>query len=139
MQGGGVAARLGLGWIADRMKRPSRALALQAFAAAGLGTVLAALPAGSPIAALAAIAVGIGAVAAGWTGIALAEVARVTPPSHLSEATSGITLMGTSGYFAAPLGIAACVTIVGWTAPLLVVSALPAAVALAILPRLLRG
>ena len=100
---------------------------------------LALLPAGSPAALLGVMAVATGFVAASWSGIVLAEVARVAPPAHLGAATSGVTLIGTAGYFAGPLAFAAGVTVVGWTVPLLAITVLPAVAALAIAPRLLRG
>jgi hypothetical protein len=49
MQGTGMAARLVLGWLADRLGRPSRALAAQAFAVAGIGAALGLLPVGSSV------------------------------------------------------------------------------------------
>ncbi|WP_419900384.1 MFS transporter [Roseomonas sp. USHLN139] len=139
MQGSGVAARLLLGWLADRSGRPSLVLAVQAFAGSALAAVLALAPVGTPAWLLGAMAAACGFVAASWNGIALAEVARVAPASRISDATSGVTLLVFFCYFAAPFGFALLVAGFGWTLPLLLMAALPAAMGLPMVPRLLRG
>ncbi|ONG56009.1 hypothetical protein BKE38_07270 [Pseudoroseomonas deserti] len=139
MQGSGVAARLLLGWVADRSGRPSLVLAVQAFAGSALAAVFALAPVGTPAWLLGAMAAACGFVAASWNGISLAEVARVAPEGRISDATSGVTLLVFFCYFAAPFGFALMVAGFGWTLPLLVMAALPAAMGLPMIPRLLRG
>ena len=139
MQGSGMAARLVLGWLADRLGRPSRALAAQAFAVAGIGAALGLLPVGSSVALLGIVAAATGFIAASWSGLALAEIARVAPPGRISETTAGVTLFGTAGYFVAPLCFAAGVAVAGWTVPLVVMAALPAIATLFVARRLLRS
>jgi MFS family permease len=139
MQGAGVTARLALGWLADRSGRPSLVLAIQAFAGSALAALFALAPVGTPAPVLGLLAAGTGFVAASWNGISLAEVARVAPPARISDATSGVTLLIFFCYFVAPIAFAAGVAVLGWTLPLLLMAALPAAMGLAIVPRLLRG
>ncbi|MXP63530.1 MFS transporter [Roseomonas sp. M0104] len=139
MQGAGVTARLVLGWVADRSGRPSLVLAVQAFAGAGLAALFALAPVGTPAPLLGLLAAGTGFVAASWNGISLAEVARVAPAARISDATSGVTLIVFFCYFVAPISFAAGAAAWGWTLPLLLIAALPAAAGLCVVPRLLRG
>ncbi len=139
MQGSGVTARLLLGWVADRSGRPSLVLAVQAFAGSALAAVFALAPVGTPAWLLGTLAAGCGFVAASWNGISLAEVARVAPEGRISDATCGVTLVVFFCYFAAPFAFALMVAAFGWTLPLLVMAALPAAMGLPMIPRLLRG
>ncbi|HWL80361.1 MAG TPA: MFS transporter [Roseomonas sp.] len=139
MQGAGVAARLVLGWVADRSGQPSLVLAVQAFAGTVLAALFALAPVGTPVPLLGLLAAGTGFVAASWNGISLAEVARVAPPTRISDATSGVTLIVFFCYFAAPIAFAAGVAAWGWTLPLLLIAALPAVAGLFVVPRLLRG
>jgi len=87
-----IAARLALGWVADRVA-PSRVLG-------GLGVVIA-------LACLACLGLGpatpgwlvwlvaglFGFAAFGWNGICLAETARLAAPGRVAAATSGIMMM----------------------------------------------
>ncbi|MCI0756751.1 MFS transporter [Teichococcus vastitatis] len=139
MQGAGVTARMVLGWVADRSGRPGLILALQAFIGSALAALLALAPPGTPGWLLGGLAGACGFVAASWNGIALAEVARLAPPARISDATSGVTLVTFLCYFAAPFAFAGGVAALGWTLPLLGMAALPAAMGLATVPRLLRG
>ncbi len=127
MQGAGVVARIILGWIADRTGRASRNLLLQSFAAAASLAAFALMPLGSamiiPLAAL------NGFLGASWNGITMAEVARVSPPGRVADATAGSTMFIFLGYVAGPAGFAALVPWIGWQACLLLAAAQLAVVA----------
>jgi MFS family permease len=139
MQFAGVFARIFLGWLADRTGRPAYNLTVQAFIAAALVVVYALLPE-SPSLTLAALAAGgCGFFAASWNGIYLAEIARLSPPEKIVEATSASVLISFLGYFVGPSLFSVLVTMTGnYQTPFFVVAAqlaLMAAVQLAVLRR----
>jgi cyanate permease len=87
-----IAARLALGWVADRVA-PARVLA-------GLGVAMAAaclsglaLGPGTPALAVHLVAGVFGFAAFGWNGICLAEAARMAPAGQVAAATSGTMTM----------------------------------------------
>ncbi|OZI67008.1 hypothetical protein CAL28_04720 [Bordetella genomosp. 11] len=139
MQFAGVFARIFLGWLADRTGRPAYNLTIQAFIAAALVAAYALLPA-SPSLLLAGTAAGAaGFFAASWNGIYLAEIARLSPPEKIVEATSASVLVSFLGYFVGPSMFSILVTLTGsYRTPFFVVAiqlALMAAVQLAVLRR----
>ncbi len=116
----GVAGRLGLGFVADRVGDAMLCLGVQGVGAAVLtaGFVLGA-PAAPGWLAL-ALAAGCGFSAASWNGIFLAEVARLSPPDRVAEASSGAILLCFVGYLVAPVLFAAAVAwTASWTLPFL--------------------
>ncbi len=129
MQLAGVAGRLLLGWVADRLGDATRSLAVHGLVAAGLSAlwVLAGPDAPWPLALLLAAASGF--TAASWNGIFLAEVARVVPADRVAEASSGAILLCFLGYLSAPTAFAFAVGATGsWVAPFLTACGLLAAV-----------
>jgi MFS family permease len=129
MQLAGVVGRLVLGWAADRVGDAVRILVLHGVVAAMLSAlwVLAGPGAPWPVALLLASLAGF--TAASWNGIFLAEVARVSPPERVAEASSGAILLCFLGYLLAPSAFALAVGAAGsWTAPFLVACGLLAAV-----------
>ncbi|MGG5808059.1 MFS transporter [Falsiroseomonas sp. CW058] len=129
MQVAGVVGRLVLGWGADRLGDATRSLALHGLVAAGLAAlwVMAGPGAAWPVTLLLAALCGF--TAASWNGIFLAEVARVSPPDRVAEASSGAILLCFLGYLSAPTAFAFAVTATGsWTLPFLVACALLAGV-----------
>jgi MFS family permease len=140
MQGAGVAARIALGWLADRTGRPSANLVVQGFAAAAAVLVFASLPAGAGLVLTSALAALAGFVAASWNGIYLAEVARLVPRDRVSDATSGSTLFTFLGYVAGPALFALLVKASGgWGVPMIAIAVQLAVVAAVVAPRLLRS
>ncbi|WP_309139768.1 MFS transporter [Siccirubricoccus sp. G192] len=136
MQGTGVVGRLALGWLADRTGTPARNLFLQALFASGLTSIFVLLPPGAPVGLFLLAAGAAGFAATSWGGLLLAEVARLTPLERVTDATSGTVLVCFIGYSAGPMLCAAAVSATGgWTAPMLVVAAQLAAMALALWPR----
>ena len=59
----------------------------------------------------------------------MAEVARVSPPGRVADATAGSTMFIFLGYVAGPAGFAALVPWIGWQACLLLAAAQLAVVA----------
>ena len=117
MQGAGIAARVGWGWVSDRWI-PSRPLL------AGLGAgmiactaMLAALSSAWPLAAVALVCAALGATAVGWNGIYLAEVARIMPIERVGSATGGVLVFTFVGITVGPSSFAAIVALTGSYAP----------------------
>lgn len=134
MQLAGVIGRLVLGWAADRLGDAILSLSVHGLVAAGLSAlfVLAAPGAAWPVALLLGFLCGF--TSASWNGIFLAEVARLSPPDRVAEASSGAIIICFLGYLAAPTAFALAVTATGsWTAPFLAAGLLLAAISLAVL------
>ncbi len=121
MQGAGVVARIVLGWLADRTGRPAVNLTVQAYVAGGLMIAYAMLPAAAGFATITTVATLVGFVGASWNGIYLAEVARLSPPELVADATSGSTLLTFAGYVAGPVLFALAVPRYGWSEPFVAV------------------
>lgn len=122
MQAAGVAARIVLGWLADRTGQQGRNLVLQAIAAAICTVLLATVPAGFAI--LILLAVATGSLAASWNGIVMAEVARLVPRERVGDATAGCVLFIFLGYLAGPSIFAAIIAVTAsWTGAFLAIAA----------------
>ena len=117
MQGAGIAARVGWGWVSDRWL-PSRPL----LAGLGVGMLactvaLAAFSSGWPLAGIALVCAALGATAVGWNGIYLAEVARVMPIEKVGSATGGMLMFTFVGITVGPSSFAAIVALTGSYTP----------------------
>jgi MFS family permease len=121
MQGAGVFARVFLGWFADRTGRPSVNLTAQAYIAGVLVIVYGLMPADASLAFAAAISTAVGFFGASWNGIYMAEVARLSPPDRVADATSGSTMFTFLGYVAGPSLFALAVPAFGWSVPFVAV------------------
>ncbi len=138
MQGAGVVARVGWGWVSDRWV-PARPL----LAMLGIGTIASTLAAAAfsdawPLAGLAGVCVVLGLTAIGWNGIYLAEVARVVPIEKVGAATGGVIVFTFIGVVLGPSSFAAIVAMTGsYAAALIAIDALVLATvaALVIRPR----
>ena len=117
LQSAGVFARVLLGWLADRTGRPAHNLTAQAYIAAAAVCAYAAMPADAPFAVVAGIATACGFFGASWNGIYMAEVARLSPPEQISDATAGSGMFTFMGYVAGPSLFAAAVPTLGWHVP----------------------
>jgi MFS family permease len=117
MQGAGVFARVFLGWFADRTGKPAHNLTAQAYVAAIAMAAYAFLPDGAGLGMTALVAGAAGFFGCSWNGITLAEVARLSPPDRVADATSGSTLFIFMGYVAGPSLFAAAVPWIGWHIP----------------------
>ncbi|NKC32035.1 MFS transporter [Falsiroseomonas selenitidurans] len=91
-----VAARLVLGWVADRVAPPlvlgALGVVMAAACLAGMG-----LGPGTPSWLALLVAGVLGFAAFGWNGICLAETARLAPPGRVAAATSGTMMMVYAG------------------------------------------
>ena len=138
MQGAGVVARVGWGWVSDHWV-PARPL----LAMLGIGTIASTLAAAAfsdawPLAGLAGVCVVLGLTAIGWNGIYLAEVARVVPIEKVGAATGGVIVFTFIGVVLGPSSFAAIVAMTGsYAAALIAIDALVLATvaALVIRPR----
>ena len=96
-QGCGVVGRILLGWIADRLLRPGRVLALlgTSMAAASVATGL--ISAAWPLPSIFLVTGILGLTGLSWNGVYLAEVAVIAPPGAAGAATGGalsVTFLG---------------------------------------------
>jgi MFS family permease len=112
MQGAGSVARIMLGWLADWTGRPALNLAIQAIVAAGLVMLYGQLPFAGPLWVFILASGSVGFFAASWNGIFMAEVARLSPPNRVAEATSSAVLVAFLGYVSGPTLYSLLVT---WT------------------------
>ncbi len=110
MQFAGVFARIFLGWLADRTGRPAHNLTAQAFVAAALVLAYGALPDMPSVWVAAALSGATGFFAASWNGIYMAEVARLSPPERIVEATASSVTVTFLGYVSGPSIFSALVT-----------------------------
>jgi MFS family permease len=117
MQAAGVFARIFLGWFADRTGRPAWNLTAQAYVAGICVCAWASIPVDASFAAIALIATSCGFFGASWNGITMAEIARLSPPEQIVEATAGSTMFTFMGYAAGPSLFAAAVPLFGWRVP----------------------
>ena len=113
MQGAGVVARVGWGWVSDRWI-PARPL----LAMLGAGTIASTLAAAAfsdawPFAGIVAVCAALGLTAVGWNGIYLAEVARVVPIEKVGAATGGVLMFTFIGIVLGPSSFAAIVAMTG--------------------------
>jgi MFS family permease len=132
----GVVGRLVLGWAADRTGDATRSLALHGLVAAALSALFILAAPGAPWGVVLLLAWLCGFTSASWNGIFLAEIARLSPPDRVAEASSGAIMLCFLGYLLAPTAFAFAVGATGgWVAPFLAACALLAAVALLVTAR----
>lgn len=99
---GGVAGRVGWGYVADRWLAPRVVLVLIGLAAGACGVAMAlATPAWPPVALLAFAAL-FGATAIGWNGVQLSEVARLAPPGAAGKVTGATGFVTFAGVVIGP-------------------------------------
>ena len=113
MQGAGIVARVGWGWLNDRWL-PARPL----LAAIGIGIVAsvaaaASFTSGWPLAGLAVVCAALGLTGVGWNGVYLAEVARATPIEKVGSATGGVMMFTFLGIVVGPSTFGAIVAASG--------------------------
>jgi MFS family permease len=131
MQAGAMVGRVVLGFAADRSGAAIRNLFGQALGCAGLILVWAhvSLPVGALW--VSALAFLVGALAASWNGLVLAEIARLAPPERVADAAAGSTMISFCGYVFGPALFSLAVRGFGeWQTPYALVAAQLAAVAL---------
>jgi MFS family permease len=99
---GGIAGRIGWGYVADRWLSPRRVLVTIGVLAGGCGALMAiATAAWSPLA-VAVLAACFGATAIGWNGVQLSEVARLAPPGSAGKVTGATGFVTFAGVVVGP-------------------------------------
>ncbi len=102
MQTAGVAARVGFGWLSDKVIPARHLLAILGLVMAVIGFATAQLTAAWPVGVVFTMAALVGFAAAGWPGIYLAEIARVVPVDQVSTATGGTVAFSFLGVVIGP-------------------------------------
>ena len=112
-QGSGVIGRIMLGWIADRLLRPGRVLALlgTGMAAASVATGL--ISSAWPLLSIFLVTSILGLTGLSWNGVYLAEVAAIAPPGAAGAATGGALSMTFLGIVLGPALFSAVVSLSG--------------------------
>lgn len=127
VQVSGAVSRLLWALLADRVGRGMALLALIGLGTAGATFTIAFAP-GWPVLAVLLLLAAFGACSAGWTGVAMAEVARLAPPGAAGAATGAVMSVTFGGIVFGPLLFAGAVTVLGsYTAAFAVVALLPLA------------
>ena len=101
-QGAGMVARPVWGWLADRAISPARLLLLLAFVNALSAALTAGFDKSWPVGAVLAVLAMFGVAAIAWTGVYLAEVARLAPEGEVGRATGGAFFVTFAGAFVGP-------------------------------------
>ena len=112
-QGFGVVGRILLGWLADRLLKPERVLALL-----GVGMAVASLATGLtspawPLPAIFAATAVLGLTGLSWNGVYLAEVAAIAPPGAAGAATGGALSVSLTGSYTPAFAIVAAGAFLG--------------------------
>ncbi len=112
-QGSGIVGRILLGWVADRLLRPGRVLALlgAGMAAASVATGL--ISSAWPPALVFVVTAILGLTGLSWNGVYLAEVAAIAPAGAAGAATGGALSMTFLGIVLGPALFSAVVSLSG--------------------------
>ncbi len=113
LQTSGIVGRILWGWAADRLIGPRQALSLLGLCIGASAAVLALAGPGWPLTSVLVVGAVLGAVALGWNGVFLAEVARLAPPGHAGVATGGALAMTFVGALLGPPAFGAVVDFSG--------------------------
>ena len=134
MQGAGIVARVGWGWMNDRWLAARPLLAAIGIGIVATTAAAASFTSGWPLAGLAAVCAGLGLTSVGWNGVYLAEVARAMPIAKVGSATGGLMMFTFLGVVVGPSSFGAIVAASGsYTPAFTTVSALVLATAVVLL------
>jgi MFS family permease len=124
-QASGAASRLVFALFADRLRAGLPILAATGFCAALAALAMPFAPRW-PDAMVLLLFCGFGTCVAGWTGIAMAEVARLAPPGQAGAATGGVMAVTYVGVVVGPTAFGGLAAIAGsYTIAFAAMSALP--------------
>ncbi len=127
LQVSGAAARLVWAVLADWSRAGLLVLAGVGLATAGASLAMPAALHWPPLAVLVLLSL-FGACTAGWTGVAMAEVARLAPPGLAGAATGGVMAITFGGVVVGPLVFAGLAALIGsYTGAFTAIAVLPAA------------
>ena len=110
---GGVAGRIGWGYVADRFLAPRRVLMLIGSLAACCGVALALATPQWSSRGIVPLALLFGATAIGWNGVQLSEVARLAPPGSAGKVTGASSFVTFAGVVIGPPSFALLTTVTG--------------------------
>ena len=110
---GGVAGRIGWGYVADRWLAPRRVLATIGVCAGACGALMAAATAAWSALSIAVLAALFGATAIGWNGVQLSEVARLAPPGSAGKVTGATGFVTFAGVVVGPPSFAVLASATG--------------------------
>lgn len=113
LQAAGIVGRIFWGWAADRLVGARQTLSLLGLAIGATGAVLALVGPGWPLTPVLGVAAALGAVALGWNGVFLAEVARLAPTGSAGMATGGALALTFVGALLGPPAFGAVVDFTG--------------------------
>jgi MFS family permease len=134
LQFAGAAARILVGWLADRLGSAVLMLIVVAIGGSAMMGVVAAMTAAWPWPAILLASFATGFLCASWNGVMLAEVARVAPAGRVGEATSSAVFFTFIGYVTGPAAFTTILLRTGsYPAAFLALGALPLTAAAAVL------
>jgi len=110
---GGVAGRIGWGFVADRWLRPRSALSAIGLLAGACGVGMTLATPQWPAPAMIGLAALFGATAIGWNGVQLAEVARLAPPGTAGKVTGASGFVTFAGVVIGPPSFALLASLTG--------------------------
>jgi MFS family permease len=102
LQGAGIVGRILWGWTADRLVNARQALGLLGVAIGAMAIALAFVGPSWPLPLVLIVAAALGAVALGWNGVFLAEVAQLAPLGAAGTATGGALALTFIGALVGP-------------------------------------
>jgi MFS family permease len=114
LQGVAIIGRIIFGAIGDRIGSPVPVLKLLAPLSAASALVLSAMSADWSLPSMAIASAVIGLTVGTWNGLYLAEIARLSPPGEVGEATASAAVFGFSAYLIAPPVAGALFAVVGF-------------------------
>ncbi len=107
LQGAGVAGRIAMGWVSDRLGDPLAALSGLCLASGGVMALLASIGPDSPAAWVAVLSLLAGLTVISWNGVFLTGLAEAAPDGRVAEITSAGTFVLFGGYVLCPVLIQA--------------------------------
>lgn len=99
---GGVAGRIGWGYVADRLLKPRHVLTLIGCLAGICGACMALATPAWPHEAVVPLVLIFGTTAIGWNGVQLSEVARLAPPGSAGKVTGASSFVTFAGVVIGP-------------------------------------
>jgi predicted MFS family arabinose efflux permease len=112
-QGAGVVGRILLGWVADRLLRPGRVLAVLGISMAMASVATGLISSAWPLTSIFVVTAILGLTGLSWNGVYLAEVAVIAPPGAAGAATGGALSMTFLGIVLGPALFSAVVSLSG--------------------------
>lgn len=103
LQASGVAGRIAMGWMSDRIGDPVRALSGLCFVSGATMVLLATIGPDSPAAWIVLLSVLAGITVISWNGVFLTGLAETAPEGRVGEITAAGTFVLFSGYVICPV------------------------------------